>query len=395
MDNIFNWVFFAAGAKPTSMRRAIAERLAERESVIIIDGAISVVREFKAFVLSASREHLPGLPDCWRYRPIHFPERLPGIGKFSRRLNERLLQRELDQLLPPGARRLVCYDSPGQAHLVGKLREDMSVYLGVDDRTLTVWGAPIPGELEAEKDLLGKVDKVICVSETLAKTLIKRIRVGRTIPIHVLPNGYDERLFDPARKYPEPPILANIPRPRILVTGHVSERIDWEGVVGAIKARPKWTWVFVGPADAGLPKKIKSLAAQIRPTSNCPRSSNPIWRDAIPVERIPGLIAHCDACAVPYRLNAFTRASSPLKAIEYLAMGVPVISTRVPSLEQYGEAIQWIEETDGESYARELDTVAAEKNHTARIEARRAAVANESWAVKINHFRKMVLNAGF
>jgi len=79
--------------------------------------------------------------------------------------------------------------------------------------------------------------------------------------------------------------------------------------------------------------------------------------------------------------------------VEYLAMGVPVISTRVPSLEQYGEAIQWIEERNGKSYARGLDKIMVTRDDAARSAARRAAVTNESWAVKMNQFRKMVLNA--
>jgi UDP-galactopyranose mutase len=216
---------------------------------------------------------------------------------------------------------------------------------------------------------------------------------GGTTGVHVLPNGYDERLFDPERKLPEPALFADIPRPRIIVTGHVSERIDWDGVEAAIKARPNWTWVFVGPADRDMPGKIEKLSVQTADLGNGGVRPRIIWRDAIPLEGVPALIAHCDACAVPYRLNAFTRASSPLKAVEYLAMGAAVMSTRVPSLGGYGKTIQWIEERDGSSYARALDEILSERNDAARIQARRDAVRNESWAKKKNQFRNLVLNA--
>jgi hypothetical protein len=40
-SNVY-WIFFALNAKPTSMRRALAERLAEDEPVIVVDRLLSV-----------------------------------------------------------------------------------------------------------------------------------------------------------------------------------------------------------------------------------------------------------------------------------------------------------------------------------------------------------------
>ncbi len=381
---INSWIFFALNAKPTSMRRAVAERLAEKEPVVIVDCPVSVIRSRSVPSLKFRSKRLPGEALSWHYRPLHYPERLPGIGKIAMALNRRRLQRELEQLVPQGARRIVIYDSPTQDHLVGRLGEDVSVYLAIDDRTVTVWGDPIVGELDAEKRLLAKVDKVICVSEVLAQTLRSRMPEGRVIPVHVLPNGYDERLFDPQKTWGEPAILAGVPKPRILVAGHVSERIDWEGIRGATKARPNWTWVFVGPADPGMKEKIMSKL-----------DGNGFCFPPVQVEEVPAWIQHSDACAVPYRLNDFTRSSSPLKGIEYLAMGAPVLSTRVPSLERYVDSIQWVEEGDGKSYARALDELAANGKDPACIQARCMAVSADSWAVKIGQFREMLCNVSF
>ena len=374
------------------MRRAIAERLAEKESVVIIDQPVSVLGERRIPPLERRLEKIKDLRACWYYRPLHYPQRLGGFGKIIRRINRRRLRRELDERLPRDARRIICYDSPTHDHLVGKLGEAVSVYLAIDDRTVTVEGDEISGEIEAERVLLGKVDKVVCVSEVLAGILGLRSPGGRNLPIHVLPNGYDERLFDPGRKYPEPPILADIPRPRILVTGHVSERIDWDGVANAIKERPNWTWVFVGPADPEIPKKIVQLSIQTDNRSNREDSPRIVWHDAVPLKEVPALIDHCDACAVPYRLNAFTRASSPLKAIEYLAMGAPVLSTRVPSLERYRNAIEWVDEGDGDSYGRALDKLLQQAKKQGIRASRRLAVAEDSWRVRTDQFKRIVLD---
>ena len=379
-ENI-SWIFFAAQAKPSSMRRAIAERLAEMEAVVIVEQPISLVRD-RAFMPLKGRCLPFGTEgNSWQYRPLHFPQKIPGVGKIFKAFNETLIQREIDRLLPPQMDRIVCYDSPTQYPLVKKFRERRSVYLAVDDRTLTVWGDPISGEGEAESRLLGKVDRVVCVSEPLAKTLKSRTPQGGTLPIFILPNGYEERIFDPSMNYPEPGFLKNVPRPRILIVGHVSERIDWDGIAAASRLRPDWTWIFLGPADRGMEEKLKSLF-----------DSRAVLHPSVPVDSVPAWIQHCDACAVPYCLNEFTKASSPLKAIEYLAMGRPVLSTKIPSLNPYGEVIEWVQEGRGDSYASALDIFLSDGRNGSRKQERCNAVRCAAWKIKAEQFRKVILS---
>ncbi|HME43772.1 MAG TPA: glycosyltransferase [Syntrophorhabdales bacterium] len=290
-----------------------------------------------------------------------------------------MLERELDRLVPPSQPRVVCYDSPSQYYLAKELHDDISVYVAIDDRTLRVTGVPIKGEIEAEKKLLQRVDKIVCVSETLAETLSSRIPSSHTKPVHVLSNGYDERMFDPQQNYSEPEILKRIPRPRVLVAGHVSNRIDWEGIRRASVLRPQWTWVFLGPTDPGMEEIISHDLREHR-----------FWHPQVPLVNVPAWIRHCDACAVPYRLNAFTRASSPLKAIEYLAMGAFLLSTRVPALEQYKDVTSWVEEGNGATYASALDKAISQASDPLHVAASILAVRNDSWEKKAEQFKEIV-----
>ncbi len=383
-----SWVFFAMSSKPTSMRQALGLRIGEVEPVVIVENAVSLRRSLRIPGLQHRSEQISQKPQVWRYRPLHLPERIPALGAAMKHWNRRLLQSDLTRLMPASASRIVCYDSPYQHFFAGKLGEKIRIYLAIDDRTLTVWGDEIRGEREDEERLLDKMDMVVCVSRTLADALEERIPGNRKIPIHVLPNGYNERLFNPGRDWPEPGVLLSLPRPRILVTGHISERIDWDGIREAAKIRPQWTWVFVGPADRGLREKIETMDKNSG-KADC-RRHNFFYHSSVPVSEIPAWIAHCDAGAVPYRLNSFTLASSPLKGIEYLAMGAPVLSTRIPSLQRYGPAIQWVEEGDGESYAQALDALAGEMDNPSGAEKRRAAVARDTWSQRLMEFRKLV-----
>jgi glycosyltransferase involved in cell wall biosynthesis len=381
-EDKFSWVFFAASAKPTFLQRALAERIGEKEKVILVNLAVSVHRERFIPALHARALPLQGNKNIIHYRPLHFPEELPVVGRIFKALNEKLIQREIDKLLPPQMDRTVCYDSPSQYPLVRKFRERQSVYLAIDDRTLTVSGDRISGEVEAESRLLGKVDRVICVIEALAKTLKSRTPQGRTPPIFVLPNGYDERIFDSSMNYAEADFLKNVPRPRILIAGHVSERIDWDGIAAGSLLRPDWTWIFLGPADSGMKERISNRLG-----------NNGFYHSPISIQDVPAWIHHCDACGVPYRLNRFTLASHPLKAIEYLAMGAPVLSTRIPSLETYNWGIEWVNEGDGESYARTLDKFANITGSQEICSLRRLAVSGNSLGARVDHFRKIVFDA--
>jgi glycosyltransferase involved in cell wall biosynthesis len=192
-----SWVFFAMEANASCIRRSVAERLSEKDSVLLVERFISGLRQPTSLRLGKRFSAKTGSLTSYSY--FHTPERIPFVRPLLTSLNRRRLVNEIIELFghPPT---VVCYDSPTQFHLVGRFQEKVSVYVAVDDRTVTVTGHPIKGELEAEKKLLSKVDLVVCVSEPLADAIRDRIPNERRVPIHVLPNGYDARVFDPNQR---------------------------------------------------------------------------------------------------------------------------------------------------------------------------------------------------
>jgi glycosyltransferase involved in cell wall biosynthesis len=65
---------------------------------------------------------------------------------------------------------------------------------------------------------------------------------------------------------------------------------------------------------------------------------------------LPGVMAGFDVALMPFALNEATRSISPTKTLEYLAAGLPVVSTRVPDVvADYADVVHLAD--DGPSFA--------------------------------------------
>ena len=95
--------------------------------------------------------------------------------------------------------------------------------------------------------------------------------------------------------------------------------LDLKLIAAAAKAKPDWSFVFVGPiGDLGAP---------------VPRASNIHWLGRCRREEVPAFISGFDVGLIPFKESSLTKTVNPLKAYEYLAAGIPVVSTRLPELD--------------------------------------------------------------
>lgn len=173
---------------------------------------------------------------------------------------------------------------------------------------------------EREAALLRHADVVTTGGYSLWEA--KRERHGN---VHAFPSSVDIPHFAQARTtLPEPPDLRCVPHPRIGYYGVLDERLDLE-LVGQLAAkRPEWHFVLVGPV------------AKIEP-SELPRGPNLHYPGQKPYEALPAYLAHWDVAMMPFARNEATRFISPTKTPEYLAAGVPVVSTGIRDVvRQYG-----------------------------------------------------------
>ena len=181
-------------------------------------------------------------------------------------------------------------------------------------------GAP-PDLPEREAELLALADLVTTGGGSLYQA--KRRRHPN---VHAFPSSVDVPHFAAARgAVPPPADQADIPRPRLGFFGVLDERLDRDLIAGVAAARPDWSIVLLGPVA-----KISE--------ESLPRAANIHYLGARPYTALPRYLAGWDVALIPFAHNAATRFISPTKTPEYLAAGVPVVSTSIEDVVRpYGE----------------------------------------------------------
>lgn len=158
---------------------------------------------------------------------------------------------------------------------------------------------------------------------------------GHNPRTYLFPSGVDVEHYAPARR-----LRSSVAGDRHVAgyVGVIDERVDLGLVAGLAAALPDWEIRMVGPVA-----KIDE--------SSLPRAENVVYAGKQPYERLPDVMAGFDVALMPFALNEATRSISPTKTLEYLAAGLPVVSTRVPDVvADFGAFVQL--EDDGEGFAR-------------------------------------------
>ncbi|WP_375451894.1 UDP-galactopyranose mutase [uncultured Devosia sp.] len=138
--------------------------------------------------------------------------------------------------------------------------------------------------------------------------------------IHAFPSGVEVAHFATVRSGIAPaPDMATLPGKTLGFYGVIDERIDLDLLDQVARARPDWSIVMVGPLA-----KISQADLPARPNLHFVGQRS--YAD------LPAYLAGWDVALMPFAITAATRFISPTKTPEYLAAGLPVVSTPVPDV---------------------------------------------------------------
>ncbi|MDP9387348.1 MAG: glycosyltransferase [Actinomycetota bacterium] len=167
---------------------------------------------------------------------------------------------------------------------------------------------------------------------TGGRSLHRSVLQYRPKETHLFPSGVEPEHYATAvgrRRRRDRPVAGYV--------GVVDERLDLELLADVAAALPDWDLHIVGPV-------AKIDAATL------PMAPNISYFGARPYAALPGVMASFDVALMPFAINEATRSISPTKTLEYLAAGLPVVSTRVPDVvADYGHLVDL--QDDGAGFA--------------------------------------------
>ena len=245
----------------------------------------------------------------------HIPHGTPfgDVLAYQRRMIDQLLETEritdfVSWYYTPMA--LLFSDHLNPARTVYDCMDELSAFLGA------------PRELiDLEAKLINRADQVFTGGYSLYEA--KR---NRHANVHAFPSSIDFVHFSNARQSQRDPAdQADIPHPRIGFSGVVDERFDVQLLREMAQQQPDWHFVIIGPV------------VKIDPAT-LPKGSNVHYLGLKSYKELPAYFSGWDVAMLPFALNDSTRFISPTKTPEYLAAGLPTVSTPIRDVVRtYGE----------------------------------------------------------
>ncbi len=221
-----------------------------------------------------------------------------------------------------------------------------------------------------ERQLLQRSDHVLYVSDALRDA--ERTITGERGTL--LDHGVDLDLFSP-QSASAPQDIATIPHPRIGFFGGLrGHLVDLPLLERVAREIPEAQLVLIGAA----PSNIDALVGL----------PNVHWLGPRDHDEIPSYGAGFDVALMPYHANEWIEACNPIKLKEYLALGLPIVSTDFPAAHRYGEMIRVA--SDPDAFLEAIRDVIAMPLRPDDQHERRAAVAQSSWSHQANRLAALV-----
>jgi glycosyltransferase involved in cell wall biosynthesis len=211
---------------------------------------------------------------------------------------------------------------PASAEIAGSLGEHALVYHCVDEFS-EFTGTDKAAILEMERGLLEKSDCVIVSSDRLYAT--KQAHNPNTFLVtHGVDVAHFRKACDAAVAVPAE--MAALEGPVIGFFGLIADWVDLELIRYLAVSRPTWNFVLIGKTTTK--------------TQIFDRIENIHLLGQKPYEELPMYAKGFDVAILPFAINELTLAANPLKLREYLAAGLPVVSSAIPEAEKLNNVLR-------------------------------------------------------
>ncbi|HBG95699.1 MAG TPA: hypothetical protein DDY14_10360 [Chromatiaceae bacterium] len=296
--------------------------------------------------------------------------RWPAVDRFANRLRS-LHRRNLIRSRAGNLPRVIYLWHPLFIDEVNRYQRSLLVYHIYDDYA----GLPNAAAETArqERKALEQADLVFVAN---AQLLRDRQRTFDRPYIH-LPQGVDFEAFERVRKGTRQPTpeLENIRPPRIGYVGRLNDKVDLDLVLQLARARPNYSFVFIGPVEH------RELGSRAETLAQC---RNVHFLGPQDYGKVPSCLSQIDVAIVPYRQEPGQWAfyGSPLKLREALAAGKPVIASSISDVDAFGDLVRSARGV--EDWLAQIDQALTEGTDRACVTAKIDYARRNSWDARVS-----------
>lgn len=298
--------------------------------------------------------------------------RLAWIRSFNEMIYRLQLRRSLNKLVVENSviytwnvADKTCLSFKNNTHLIYDAMDDWSAF---DGRESVI--------AKCELELARQSDVVLAVSDKLFRRFSKIN--SNTILVR---NGADTSYFRGARthlKSPKDALYRYNQKTIIGYVGHLGGWVDSSLIAECAAKLPEFIFVVIGPGSSDTVQLLRT-------------QQNIIYVGAVPYDQLIPYLAYFSVGLIPFVLNKLNESTNPIKLYEYLATGIPVVSTAMPEVLQYEEeGVVYV--SDRNMFSQAI-TRAAHHADKPDLRARRFEVAlNNSWKSRAKEISKSLFS---
>jgi UDP-galactopyranose mutase len=266
------------------------------------------------------------------------------------------------------------YYTPMMLNFSADMAPDLVVFDCMDELANFAFAPKEIVRLEAE--LMARADLVLCGGRSLYEA-----RRDRHPSVYCYPSCVDIAHFARDRSaVVEPGDQAGIAGPLLGFYGVIDERMDLDLLGEIARLRPHWSLVMIGPV------------VKIDPAT-LPQADNIHWLGGKEYDQLPDYAVHWDVGLMPFARNDSTRFISPTKTPEYMASGLPVVSTPIKDVvDDYAMLGSVRIAGDAKAFIAACDELLGADEETRTLWSREAreCLADKSWDAMVGRITRQL-----